>query len=287
MIKSEKEDFKSEFLENLQAFATTLAEYVSTEDNQWTIKGFIDVFERIYTISNDTKIVSKVLEIQLFAKFLEFSEQYGYDLVLAEKQNWYPDISLVSKTNPNIKFALDLKTTYRLDDKPDFCNGFTLGSHGAYFTDRTSHKNIQFPYDDYLGHYCLGIIYSRNSVDTIDETKTFPIEQLSLIPSVIHKFTFFACEKWTIASDKGGSGNTANIGSISNIADIRAGNGTFKHLGEAWFDDYWMNFGKITTKDADGNTKKITALKDFLRYKGVDENLVNAKTSKKGGQNGR
>jgi Restriction endonuclease EcoRV len=287
MTEIQKNAIKCDFLENLQAFATTLAEYVSTEDNQWTIKGFIDVFERIYTISNDTKIVSKVLEIQLFAKFLEFSEQYGYDLVLAEKQNWYPDISLVSKTNPSIKFALDLKTTYRLDDKPDFCNGFTLGSHGAYFTDRSSHKNIQFPYSDYLGHYCLGIIYSRNSVDIIDETKTFPIEKLSQIPSVIHNFTFFACEKWTIASDKGGSGNTANIGSISNIADIMSGNGIFKHLGEAWFDDYWMNFGKITTKDSDGNTKKITALKDFLKYKGADENLVNAKTSKKGGRDGR
>jgi Restriction endonuclease EcoRV len=287
MPNIEKNAIKRDFLNNLQAFATTLAEYVSTEDNQWTIKGFIDVFERIYTISNDTKIVSKVLEIQLFAKFLEFSEQYGYDLVLAEKQNWYPDISLVSKTNPKIKFALDLKTTYRLDDKPDFCNGFTLGSHGAYFTDRTSHKNIQFPYGDYLGHYCLGIIYSRNSVDTIDETKNFAIQNISQIPSVIHNFTFFACEKWTIASDKGGSGNTANIGSISNIPDIMAGNGTFKHLGEAWFDDYWINFGKITIKDVDGNMKKITNLKDFLKYKGADESLINAKTSKKGGRDGR
>ena len=114
MTKKEKDTIKSEFLQNVQSFAESLKEYVSTQDNQWTIKGFIDVFERIYTISNDTKIVSKVLEIQLFAKFLEFSEQYGYHLVLAEKQNWYPDISLISKTNPAIKFALDLKTTYRL-----------------------------------------------------------------------------------------------------------------------------------------------------------------------------
>lgn len=79
----------------------------------------------------------------------------------------------------------------------------------------------------------------------------------------------------------------AEILQISNIDDIMAGNGTFKHLGEEWFDDYWMNFGKITTKDSEGNTKKITALKDFLKYKGGDENLVNAKTSKKGGRYGR
>jgi Restriction endonuclease EcoRV len=287
MTKREKDSTKAEFLHNVQAFAETLSAYVSTPDNQWTIKGFIDVFERIYTISNDTKIVSKVLEIQLFAKFLEFSEQYGYNLVLAEKQNWYPDISLVSKTNPAVKFALDLKTTYRLEDNPAYCNGFTLGSHGMYFTDRTSLKNIQFPYGDYLGHYCLGIIYSRSAVSAIDETKTFPVQNLQSIPSVINNFTFFVCEKWTIASDKGGSGNTANIGSIAHIEDIISGNGTFKNLGETWFDEYWMNFGKITIKTEGDKTKKITSLKDFLTYRGADESLVNPKTAKKGGKNGR
>ena len=34
----------------------------------------------------------------------------------------------------------------------------------------------------------------------------------------IKNFTFFICEKWTIASDKSGSGNTANIGSIQKIS---------------------------------------------------------------------
>ena len=55
-----------------------------------------------------------------------------------------------------MKFALDLKTTYRLQDNPEFFNGFTLGSHGEYFTDRKSKKNIQFPYGEDAGHFCLG-----------------------------------------------------------------------------------------------------------------------------------
>jgi len=46
---------------------------ISTPDNQWTVKGFIDVFENIYTISADTKIISKILEIHLFSKFLIFA----------------------------------------------------------------------------------------------------------------------------------------------------------------------------------------------------------------------
>ncbi|RKZ43257.1 MAG: hypothetical protein DRQ41_05775 [Gammaproteobacteria bacterium] len=52
-----------------------MKEYVSDKDNQWTIKGFIDIFQNIYSISADTKIVSKVLEIHLFPRFLEFAEQ--------------------------------------------------------------------------------------------------------------------------------------------------------------------------------------------------------------------
>lgn len=48
----------------------------------------------------------------------------------AQHQNYYPDISLVSKENENIKFAVDFKTSYRNPKKPFLCNGFTLGSHG-------------------------------------------------------------------------------------------------------------------------------------------------------------
>jgi len=92
----------------------------------------------------------------------------GYN-VLADYQNYYPDISFVSAGNQDVKFAVDFKTTYRLPENPDFCNGFTLGSHGEYFINRESTKNIQFPYQNYLGHYCLGIIYTRTDKENIDE----------------------------------------------------------------------------------------------------------------------
>lgn len=82
----DKIKIKTDFLQKLQHFAQTLKHYVSTPDNQWTIKGFIDVFENIYTISSDTKIISKILEIHLFSKFLEFAKEHHFDLVLAEKK---------------------------------------------------------------------------------------------------------------------------------------------------------------------------------------------------------
>ena len=142
-----------------------------------------------------------------------------------------------------------MKTTYRNEEKPEFCNGFTLGSHGEYFVDRTSTKNIQYPYDEYLGHFCLGIIYSRGDISKSEEMKIYNLNNLESMPTIIKDFIFFAEEKWKIASDKGGSGNTANIGSIQRIEDILKGNGVFVKAGEKYFDDYWANYGKIQVKD--------------------------------------
>ncbi len=267
---SEKELFENQ----LKEFVGTFQTHISSEDGQWTVKGFIDIFKNIYTISADTKIVSKILEIHLFQKIMEFANKYGYKIVLAEHQNYYPDISFVKMTNEKIKFAVDFKTTYKNPSKPHLCNGFTLGSHGEYFENRKSTKNIQFPYSDYAGHFCLGIIYSRVDGATINETKTYEISQLKSISSVVKDFQFFVVEKWKIASDKGGSGNTANIGSIIHIEDIVNGRGMFSKLGERWFDDYWINYKKIKTTNNKNETMTISTLKEFVEYRKGNTKLI-------------
>ena len=182
---------KEKFESQLKEFVLGLQKHISTEDGQWTVKGFIDVFQNIYTLSSDTKIVSKILEIHLFPKIMEFAQKYGYKIVLAEHQNYYPDISFVKADDETIKYAVDFKTTYRNPNKPFLCNGFTLGSHGKYFEDRTSTKNIQFPYSEYSGHFCLGIIYDRTDGASIDETKSYNISELYSIASVVSGFHFF------------------------------------------------------------------------------------------------
>ena len=267
---TDKEDFENQ----LKEFVRQFQEHISTDDGQWTVKGFIDVYKNVYTISSDTKIVSKILEIHLFPKIMEFAKTYGYKIVLAEHQNYYPDISFIKEGDESIKFAVDFKTTYRNAKKPFLCNGFTLGSHGKYFEDRASTKNIQFPYGSYSGHFCLGIIYNRVDGSTIDETKAYKLDKLRSIASVVRNFRFFVAEKWKIASDKSGSGNTANIGSINNIDDIVNGNGMFSKLGESWFDDYWMNYKKIIIPDGRGGTKKISTLKEFVDYRKGDVSLI-------------
>jgi hypothetical protein len=273
---------KQDFERKLVQLASELKAHVSSDDGQWTVKGFVDIFSNVYTISSDTKVLSKILEIHLFPHILAFSEAHGFKVILADHQNYYPDISFVRSDNESIKFAVDFKTTYRNLQKPHLCNGFTLGSHGKYFQDRSSKKNIQFPYGSYSGHFCLGIIYDRAEEATIDETKIRKIDELRSITSVVKNFQFFVAEKWRIASDKGGSGNTANIGSINNIDDILRGRGMFSRLGESWFDDYWMNYGNITMKLESGGTKKITSLKEFVAYRNGDVSLIVAKKNNEG-----
>lgn len=302
MDPKNKEKYKLAFKKELDKFARKLEKYVSTDDGDWTVKGFIDVFKNIYTISADTKIISKILEIHIFPQLLQFAKNNGYKIIFAEKQNWYPDITFVDSKDETVKFALDLKTTFRRNDKTA---GFTLGSHGAYFKERDKDKNIQFPYNQYLGHYCLGVIYSRTTAsEDFPETEIYQVEELQeeyeasnkmvgerevttvnnlkSITSVIKNFDFFAAEKWKIASDKQGSGNTANIGSIVDIEDLKNENGVFSQLGEEWFDEYWINHGSATMMK-DGEPKKITTLKDFLEFKGRTDlwNKIISKTSNK------
>jgi hypothetical protein len=287
MIILEKETYKKKFEKSLNEFVEELKAYVSTETGEWTIKGFIDIYKNIYTISADTKIISKILEIHIFPKILQFAQKNDYKLILAEYQNWYPDLTIIDKDNSEAKFALDIKTTFRRNNKTA---GFTLGSHGAYFKERNKSKNIQFPYSQYLGHYCLGIIYTRQDFedelaeaeiykvhdlqeeyglrqDPVKDRKVTNIANLKSITSVIRDFDFFAAEKWKIASDRRGSGNTANIGSISDIKDLKAGNGVFSNLGEECFDEYWINYG-TATMIKDGKTVKVNSIWDYLEFKG-------------------
>ena len=72
-----------EFLNHLQEHALSFANAVTTNEGDWIIKGFIDIYQKIYTISVDTKIVSKVLELLLFPMFVEFAEKHDCSIELS------------------------------------------------------------------------------------------------------------------------------------------------------------------------------------------------------------
>jgi hypothetical protein len=69
----DKDKYKADFKKALNRFSEKLGKYVSTENGDWSVKGFIDVYKNVYTISSDTKIVSKILEIHIFPQILQFA----------------------------------------------------------------------------------------------------------------------------------------------------------------------------------------------------------------------
>jgi len=252
-----------EFLAALQAETAGFAKAVATDEGQWIIKGFIDVHKRIYTISVDTKIVSKVLELLLFPLFKDFGKRNGMRLDLSPQQNFYPDISFVEESSGK-KYAVDIKSTYRTGD--DTVNGMTLGAFTGYFRNRKSGKNIRYPYEDYEGHFVLGVIYTQ-CLEAIDERAIFELDDLDKIPSVIHSFQFFAQPKFTIAVGRPGSGNTKNIGSCQKISELVNGAGPFSILGEDVYDDYWMFYLTKDMAKALEIERPYTSIKTFLEYK--------------------
>jgi hypothetical protein len=255
----------------------SLQKRVATENGDWTVKGFIDIYQRIYTISLDTKVLSKVLELLMFPVIARFADENGYKIILAREQNQYPDVTLISKADENIYYALDIKTTYRTAEDKDNkmrVSGMTPGTFGGYFRTRDRPVSSTFAYNRYSRHYVLGVIYSR--AKDIDERKVYQIDDLADIPSVARDFQFFLNEKYRIASDGPGSGNTKNIGSTKYLDRLINGKGVFTKLGIEIFDDYWMNYRTRAMAREEGfEEPPYTNLKSYQTYKKQGAQIIN------------
>lgn len=251
------------FLRLLQDEAATFDELLSTGEGDWIVKGFIDVYRKVYTVSNDTKVLSKLIELMLFPYFVAFAETHGLKLVLSRQQNHYPDLTFVD--DEGRKFAVDLKSTYRTT--PNRVSTMTLGAFTGYFRSRSSNKNVTFPYGDYSGHFVLGVIYSRAHLRA-DELKTYDVGELTQIPSVAKDLRFFAQPKYRIAKDSPGAGNTKNIGAVGEVAKLIDGTGPFASLGEEVFDDYWMYYlTRDMARAVDLPAPPYNNLRTYLNYK--------------------
>ena len=177
---------------------------LQTEDGLWTLRGFVDTARRVYSLTADTKVISKALELMLLPPISGFWEQREYEVVPAKYQNFYPDLSIVRADE---RYALDLKTTYRLlprdGSTPTRVSGFTLGAFTGYFRHRDSTKNVTFPYGSYRQHYVVLIIYTQVKGQA---GGVYPLERLDDIMPPIRDIEIFLQEKWRVASDRPGSG---------------------------------------------------------------------------------
>ncbi len=252
---------KEEFFTLLTEEVKTYKDFLETDSQDWIVKGFIDIDKNVYTITNDTKVVSKIIEILFIPKLDNFAQRHNLELELPSKQNFYPDLTF--KDSEGHLFAVDFKSSYY---RGDSVNGLTLGSYWGYFRERDTIKNMDYTYNSYSSHTVLGMLYKQND-QKVNERSMFSVDELATIHSVIKEFIFFVQPKWKIANDIPGSGNTRNIGGITNIHKLLNGQGPFADLGEDVFDDYWSGyFNKTDARTAGIGTPRYSNLKTYKEY---------------------
>ncbi len=261
---------KDEILIALQKEVEDYRKLIATEKGDWIVKGFIDIYKKVYTITIDTKVVSKVMELLLIPAFEAFAQKNDLKLELPPQQNFYPDLTFTSNKTGE-RFAVDIKSTFK--DTGNRIKRMTLGAFTGYFRNRESTKNTLYPYGSYSAHLVLGVIYSQ--IDENPNEKTiYSIEELDKIESVIKDFQFFVQPKYKIASASPGSGNTKNIGSTNNIDILIKGKGIFSTLGEEVYDDYWMYFLTNDMAKALDIPRPYTNLKSYFDYKQRGINIL-------------
>jgi hypothetical protein len=232
-----------------------LSEAFAAVGVEWHILGVLDNRRKIYTISDDTKLISKVFELVSVPIITKAIEPFVRSWEIEERQTVYPDLTLILNCMPPNKIAIDIKSTYR----KGLIAGFTLGSYTAYMRSPFT-KNIRYPYPDYIEHWIVGFIYDR--VVGV-KPGIVNIRQMDKVIPPVENVEVIVWPKWQIASDKPGSGNTANIGSIRSLESLRNGNGVFVQFGSKGkevFEDYWRNFDWKWPR-------KYTDLKGYLAWK--------------------
>jgi len=73
--------------------------------------------------------------------------------------------------------------------------------------------------------------------------------------------------KYKIASERPGSGNTTNIGSVAEIKRLEKGEGPFAKYGEEFFEDYWRNFIQRKIARDRGIEQPYRNIEEYLRWK--------------------
>lgn len=224
-------DFKTEFQKEIEEqFANGL---------EWELVGILTKNSGVYTLSYDSKILSGIFEILCEPIIIRVAEKHHL-VVEKAKQNQYPEFTLFDPHHPHEKIAVDIKSTYRQFTSEKLLKpfGFTLGSYRSYL--RYPNKGILYPYGEYIKHWVIGFLYTRNTQNRTTEIRQV-IEAAQLQPPYSH-IEYFVQEKYKIAGRTPGSGNTTNIGSIksNNIDVFRSGLQGFRSQNE--FENYWSNY---------------------------------------------
>lgn len=231
--------------------------YAEMANVKFEAYGILDSSNKIHTLGTDSKIIGRIFEMFAQPVLENIAKRHGMILTTPESQTVYPDFIMMSSASAKDKIAIDIKTTYVDSDQSTI--KFTLGSFGSYMRNNT--KNIEYEYTDYAKHYVIGFVYKRNG--QAQESQVYDYADRDKIQFPFYDVKYFIQEKYRIAGDKPGSGNTENIGSFStkNFSDLRNGEGPFHELGVDAFDLYWKYYPKFRSTD-----KSYTSLDEFVEW---------------------
>lgn len=221
------------------------------------VYGILDSKDIIHTLGTDSKIIGRIFEMLVQPVLERIANRHNLILKTPESQTVYPDFVMMSSEDSNEKIAIDVKTTYVVNDNSSIV--FTLGSFGSYMRNNT--KNIEYKYTDYCKHFVICFVYKRN--DAAQESKEFNYESRDNIECPFTDVRYFIQEKYKIAGDKPSSGNTENIGSFrtKSFEKLKNGAGPFANYGKEVFDLYWKYYPKYKSE-----TKEYTTLPEFLQW---------------------
>jgi hypothetical protein len=217
------------------------AELASLQDH-YDVCGLVTRNGLLYPLGADTKVLSTVFELIVRPVVYRVAATLGVTVAEPAVQNHYPDFTLMRTPQDNRKIAIDVKTTYR---SANGRFGYTLGGYTSFIRPGRESKNIVFPFNQYASHCVIGFVYDRLEKKKASVTHTYDLKRLLEVPLPFDNVDVFVQEKWRIASDRAGSGNTTNIGSIEGtLEDFIAGKGPF--VSEAEFLEYWRGYERTS-----------------------------------------
>lgn len=221
------------------------------------IGGLITRSGKVYALGTDTKVLSTAFELAIRPTLVALAARFGYEVEEPRSQNFYPDFTLKPYGQGDDFIAIDVKTTYRKNRSGTF--SFTLGGYTSFIRTDSPTKNIVHSFEKYGSHYIIGFVYSRIASTKSSDAEIYEPENVSDIPVPYSDVDVFVREKWRIAGDVAGSGNTTNIGSvIGDIEDFRSGAGIFK--SELEFLNYWRSYGKTAATRNYNNIRQFRSI---------------------------
>lgn len=241
---------------------------IKEKNISWEISALVTPYGKLYSLGSDSKLIGRIFELISFSILQEIANENNFILQPSEQQTVYPDFTLMKNHEDKEKIAIDIKTTYRTfkrNGEPSNY-GFTLGSYASFMRNGT--KNIMFPYAQYIKHYVIGFIYTRN--EKASEGQIYNLNELQALPVPYKDVQVFVQEKYKISGEKPGSGNTENIGSYktNNMEYLINGEGPFSVLGIPIFEHYWAGYPKYRAAE-----KEYTSLEEYFEWcekKGID-----------------